>query len=270
METIGILKVIKFVFGDIKYKFIVDYCLPMLPQKKFLFLLFLIGVSVVGQAQTQDSYEYQSEFIWGINKNTYGGLIGGFVFKKARKVSEKTLETFGLEIMNVKHPQEVRRNSERTGNFFIFAKSNYLYALRFQYGRDFILFQKAPQQGVEIKGVFAAGPSIGIVAPYYVEYTVGNSDGFSTRGQYNPNIEVQRILGTGRLFEGIGDSKIVPGINLKAAINFELGTIKSQVTGFEAGFLLDAYSKKIEMVPSAKNYSAYPTFFITLFYGSRK
>jgi hypothetical protein len=242
----------------------------MLPQKKFLFLLCLTGISVFGHAQTQDSYEYQSEFIWGINKNTYGGLIGGFVFKKARKVSEKALETYGLEIVNVKHPQEVRRNSERTGNFFIFGKANYLYALRLQYGRDFILFQKAPQQGVEIKGVFAAGPTFGIVAPYYVEYTVGNTDGFSTRGQYDPSIDAQRILGTGRLFEGLSDSKIVPGINLKAAINFELGTIKSQVTGFEAGFLVDAYSKKIELVPTAKNYAVYPTFFITLFYGARK
>jgi hypothetical protein len=242
----------------------------MLPQKKFFVVLCLMGLCFTGHSQTQDSYEYQSEFIWGINKNTYGGLIGGFVFKKARKVSERVLETYGLEIMNVKHPQEIRRNSERTGNFFIFGKSNYLYALRLQYGRDLILFQKAPQQGVEIKGVFAAGPTIGIVAPYYIEYTVGNTDGFSTRGQYDPLIDAQRILGTGRLFEGLGDSKIVPGLNLKAAINFELGTIKSQVTGFEAGFLLDAYTKKIEMVPSAKNYSAYPTFFITLFYGARK
>jgi hypothetical protein len=243
----------------------------MLLQKKFLFLLCLIGIQAVGHAQTQDSYEYQSEFIWGINKNTYGGLIGGFVFKKARKVSEKTLETYGLEIMNVKHPQEIRRNSEVTGNFFIFGKSNYLYAIRLQYGRDFILFHKAPQQGVEIKGVFAAGPTFGIVAPYYVEYSLGGRDGFTVRGQYDPNkIAAQQIFGTGRLFEGLGDSKIVPGINLKAAINFELGTIKSQVTGFEAGFLLDTYSKKIEMVPTAKNYSVYPTFFITLFYGARK
>jgi hypothetical protein len=50
-----------------------------------------------------------------------------------------------------------------------------------------------------------------------------------------------------------------------------LGTIKSQVTGFEAGFLIDAYTKEILMVPEAtKNYAVYPTLFITLFYGSRK
>jgi len=60
------------------------------------------------------------------------------------------------------------------------------------------------------------------------------------------------------------------GLNLKAAINFELGTIKSQVTGFETGFLVDAYASKIELMQDAKQYSLYPTLFITLFYGSRK
>jgi hypothetical protein len=237
-------------------------------------LLLLVSLTLLvaqSHAQTQDSYDYGSEFTWGINKNTSGGLIGGFVFKKARKMkNDRMLETFGLEIMNVKHPQEVRRNSVQTGNLFIYGKSNYLYALRLQYGRDWILFKKAPQQGVEIKAVFAIGPTIGVVAPYYVEYFPEGGGGFTVRDQYNPSINIDYIAGTGRLFEGLGDSKITPGANLKAALNFELGTMKSQVTGFEAGFLLDAYVKSIELMPSAKQYSVYPTLFITLFYGSRK
>lgn len=222
------------------------------------------------QAQTQDSYEYQSEFTWGINKNTAGGLIGGLVFKKARKLNDRMLETFGLEIMNVKHPLERRTNSAATGNFYIFGKSNYLYALRLQYGRDIILFKKAPQQGVEIKGIFAIGPTIGVVAPYYVEYSNDNNFNLTVTSQYDPSISSGSILGTGRLFQGLGQSKITPGANFKAALNFELGTSKNQVTGFEAGFLLDAYSKKIELMPATDNYSFFPTLFITLFYGSRK
>jgi len=237
-------------------------------------LLTILALSLlvsVARAQTQDSYEYTSEFTWGINKNTSGGLIGGFVFKKARKLkNDRQLETFGLEVMNVKHPQEVRRNSIQSGNLFIYGKSNYLYALRFQYGRDFILFKKAPQQGVEIKAVFAVGPTLGIVAPYYVEYFPYGGGGYTVRGQYTPDINIDFINGTGRLFEGLGQSTIAPGANLKAALNFELGTVKSQVTGFEAGFLIDAYTKSVEMLPSTKNYSVYPTLFITLFYGSRK
>jgi hypothetical protein len=243
----------------------------MLRVEKFLIpticCLFLVSGAL---AQTQDSYEYQSEFIWGINKNTSGGLIGGIVFKKARKLHDRVLETFGLELMNVKHPQEVRRSSSTTGNYFIYGKANYLYAIRLQYGRDIILFKKAPQQGAEIKGIFAVGPSIGVVAPYYVEYYPNNNDMVSIRTPWNPSINIGDIGGTGRVFEGIGESKIVPGVNVKAAVNFELGTIKSQVTGFEAGFLMDVYSKKIDLMPTAKNYSVFPTLFLTLFYGNRK
>jgi hypothetical protein len=241
---------------------------------KALFLFAIVQLDASGQ--TQDVYEYQSEFVWGINKNTSGGLIGGFVFKKSRKLSDRMLETFGLEIMNVKHPQEVRRNSV-TGNFFIYGKNNYLYSFRLQYGRDLILFRKAPQQGVEIKAVFAVGPSIGVVAPYYIEWAPDGGGYYTVREQYydlketpEPEIPAEYILGPGRLFEGLGDSKIKFGANAKAALNFELGVFKSQVTGFEAGVLVDAYTSKIEMVPTAKNYSAYPTLFLTFFYGTRK
>jgi hypothetical protein len=233
-------------------------------------LVLFCAISFNMNGQTQDSYDYQSEFTWGINKNTYGGLIGGFVFKKARKLNERVLETYGVEVMNVKHPQEVRQNSQSTGNFFIYGKSNYLYALRFQYGRDFILFKKAPQQGVEIKAVFAVGPSFGIVAPYYVETGTDANSYATIRKQYDPSIGPEEIFGPGRLFEGLGESKIKLGANAKAALNFELGYIKSQVTGFEAGFLLDAYTSKIELVPTAKNYSVFPILFFTLFYGGRK
>jgi hypothetical protein len=240
--------------------------------KILLFLFLVIGFTSVA-AQTQDSYEYNSEFTWGINKNSSGGLIGGFTFKKAKKRSDRVLETYGLEIMNVKHSQEVRRNSAYTGNYFIYGKSNYLYALRLQYGRDLILFTKAPQQGVEIKAVFAAGPSIGIVAPYYIERTLDNSFFSSVHEQYdpyNPNHSYNNILGTGNIFEGIGESKIQLGGNLKAALNFELGFVKSQVTGFEIGVLVDAYFNEIVLLPTAENNAIFPTVFFTLFYGNRK
>jgi hypothetical protein len=240
---------------------------------RILLVVFGFALSATTYAQTLDSYEYNSEFTWGINKNSAGGLIGGFSFKKARKLSDHTLETFGLEIMNVKNPQETRHNSGYTGNAFIYGKSNYLYAFRFQYGRDFILFTKAPQQGVEIKAVLAAGPSIGVVAPYYIERAVDNSFFTSKHEQYdptNPNHSFNNILGSGNLFEGIGDSKLQLGANVKAGLNFELGFLKSQVTGFEVGVLVDSYFNKIILMPSAENKSVFPTVFFTLFYGSRK
>lgn len=241
-----------------------------------LTLIFLIcsGLTLSALAQTKDSYDYNSEFTWGINKNTSGGLIGGFTFKKARKINDNLLESYGLEIMNVKHPQEVRRNAEATGNPFIYGKSNYLYALRIQYGRDLIVFKKAPQQGVEIKLVTAVGPSIGILAPYYIERKITPDNFYITvNEQYDPNNPYHtfdNILGTGNLFQGIGNSKIEMGANAKVGFNFELGTVKQQVTGFEVGFLVDAYINKIILMPTSFNRSVFPTLYFTLFYGSRK
>ncbi len=235
------------------------------------FSLFLLVIQF-GFGQTQDSYEYNSEFTWGINKNSAGGLIGGFTFKKARRLNERLFETYGLEIMNVKNPQEVRVQSLQTGNFFTLGKSNYLFTFRLQYGRDLILFTKAPQQGIEIKAVLAAGPSIGIVAPYYIERSTGSLFNTVTE-QYdpdNPNHSYDRILGTGFLFEGLGESKIQLGGNIKFGFNFELGVVKSQVTGFEVGVLVDAYFKEVILMPKAPNHAVFPTVYFTLFYGTRK
>jgi hypothetical protein len=222
--------------------------------------------------QTQDSYEYNSEFTWGINKNSAGGLIGGFTFKKARRLNERVFETYGLEIMNVKNPQEVRVQARETGNFFIFGKSNYLFAFRFQYGRDVILFTKAPQQGVEIKAVVAIGPSIGIVAPYYIEYANDGNFLRTTNEQYDPvkHKNVGWVAGTGNLFQGLGESDIRLGGNAKFGLNFELGIVKSQVTGFEVGILVDSYFDKVVLMPTAPNKAVFPTVYFTLFYGSRK
>ncbi|MFM7485822.1 MAG: hypothetical protein ACKO13_02765 [Cytophagales bacterium] len=237
-----------------------------------MLVFFLSWASVPVLSQTQDSYEYDREFTWGINKNSAGGLIGGFTFKKAKRIRPNQFETFGLEIMNVKNPAEVRIPSG-TGSMFIFGKTNYLYAFRFQYGCDFVLFTKAPQQGVEIKAVVAAGPSLGVVAPYYIERTINNSVFNTVHEQYdpkNPNHYVDKILGTGYLFEGLGKSKIELGGNIKFGLNFELGVVKSQVTGFEVGVLLDAYFNEIILMPTATNRAVFPTAYFTLFYGSRK
>ena len=241
-------------------------------MSKFLLLLLLLILPSFLFSQDLESDRYDNEFVWGISKNTSGGLIGGFMARKSRRISDRMFESYGLELVNIKHPQEVRRNSI-TGNFYIYGKSNYLYSIRAQYGREYILFKKAPSQGVEIKAIGAVGPSFGILAPYYIEYTTSRSAIVSRTEQYDPNNEdhsIDQILGTGRLFQGLFESKLRIGANLKAALSFELGTLKSNVTGFEIGVLLDAYAGKIPLMPTAENKSVFPTAFITLFYGSRR
>ena len=107
------------------------------------------------------------------------GLIGGVVFRYARLNNDNLFETFGLEMVNVKHPSEQKYTSGQNGTSFIWGKQNKLFAIRGLYGRDKLLYKKESQKGVQINANIAAGPSIGLVIPYYVltsggEYVVYN------------------------------------------------------------------------------------------------
>ena len=108
-------------------------------MRRILFILFLAPLLL--QAQLDEDYEYDRVFIWGPNKNTNGGVIGSLVFKWSRSMGNDWFRTFGFELSNVKHNKETRVTSA-TGQTFIIGKTNYLYALRLQYGRDKLLFRK--------------------------------------------------------------------------------------------------------------------------------
>ena len=230
-------------------------------MKRILVASLLTVFSLAVYAQSDGNYEYTKEFTWGINKNTNGGLIGGFTFKWATALGEKQFKTVGFELMNVKHPKEIRISN--TGSPFLFPKENYLYSIRGFYGRDFLLFKKAPQQGVQIIFTAAAGPTIGVVAPYFVR----TADG--TR-QFDRTLPQGSITGTGHLFQGLGQSKIRPGVNAKAGLMFEMGAFKSNVTGFEVGVQLEAFTEKIVLVPTQPNRAVFSSLYLTLFYGNRK
>jgi hypothetical protein len=229
----------------------------------------LLSASVLSHAQPGYNYDYNTEFVWGINKNTSSGLIGGFIIKHSKAIGPRQFRTLGLELMNIKHPNEVRLNSVVTGNFFIWAKEIYFYSIRGQYGREIILFKKASQQGIQINAQIAAGPSIGIKAPYYIEISSGSFQSAKVpykAGQYN----FEEIYGTGNLFQGIFESGFTVGANVKSSLAFEFGAFKSNVSGVEMGFLVDAYVNKIYIVPAAENTAVFPTAFITFYYGTRR
>jgi len=236
-----------------------------------LFLILLTAhFSVVSSAQSSDSYSYTREFKYGINKNTYGGLIGGVIIKHSLAISNRMFTTYGVELINVTHPQEYGTRSQ-SGNIFKFGKKNTFHVIRLQYGRDLILFRKAPQKGTQIIAMAAIGPSIGIISPYYLD--TGESTGAKP---YNPvtypkHNNPDQILGTGGVLQGIlTDPRFVLGSHAKLGLSFEFGVFKKNVTGFEIGFLVDGYTKKVEILDGAQPINILPTSFITIFWGARR
>lgn len=235
----------------------------------FVFPFLILTVAVFAQRQEAGDYEYDKEVLFGINKNTNGGLIGGFSLKLGYRMDETKFQFFGLDLANVKNPKEVRYSSI-LGNSYIYGKSNYLYSIRPYYGRELVLFKKAPQQGVQVSLLGAIGPTLGIIAPYYIEYAISRVE--TVRMQYDPEVNQSRfnILGPGRLFEGLGESEIAFGLNAKAAVNFEFGVFKSNVTAVELGYQFEGFNREIVLMPTTDNRQLFQSVYFTFFYGFRK
>lgn len=237
--------------------------------KPVILLVFCFSIVCIGQVNAQYSgdYDYSNEKIWGVTKATNSGLIGGFMFKYAMELKDNAFHGGMIEIVNIKHPQEQRVYSE-SGNTFIWGKQHYLYSIRLSYLRQFTFFKKASQQGVQVSGIIALGPTLGLEAPYYVEVRAGK---YTVKEPYDPNKHQWiDIVGTGNILQGVGQSTIVPGLNTKAAIAFEFGTFKSNVVGLEVGFQADYFTRKIIIIPTTENYSVFPSAYVTLFYGARR
>lgn len=235
----------------------------------FLLLFFLLGAVSPLQAQDEEEdEEYTREFVWGINKNTNGGYLGGLNLKFSNRVGNNLFRTYGFEAANVKHPKETRYPSF-SGGTFIRGKINYLYALRFSIGMEKVMFKKGPQQGVQINVLGSVGPSIGLISPYYVEYSDG-AGSYSYTVPYTPDLNTSGIYGPGRPLQGLGESKFAPGVHARAGVSFEFGTFKSNVSGLEIGLMAEGYTSNIQLMvlPDAKWF--WPSAYITLFHGSRR
>ncbi|MGM0945747.1 MAG: hypothetical protein ACQEW9_11225 [Bacteroidota bacterium] len=232
-------------------------------------LVFFFVSTAFGQREDAGNYDYDREMLFGLNKNTNGGLIGGLFFKLGTRIDDSQFSFFSVELANVKNPKEVRYNTV-LGNSYVFGKSNYLYTIRPQYGREIILFKKAPNQGVQVSALAGVGPSIGLIAPYYIEYAVNRLE--TVREPYNPEVHQSRlnILGTGRLFEGLGESELAIGANFKAALNFEFGVFRSNVTGVELGYQLEGFTKEIPLIVTTENRQVFQSAYFTFYYGFRK
>ncbi|WP_077920246.1 hypothetical protein [Spirosoma sp. 209] len=255
-----------------------------------LFSLVLSSLSVLGQnvrpsaAETEEE-NYNTITTFGITTNTNSGIVGGFSFRQSRLASGELLgmrqyHYISLEVVNVKHPKEIQSSINSVGSRYISGKENYLFVVRPQYGREVKLFQRDDDEGIAVSGILAAGPSLGIIKPYYLEVSFGNTTRSVPASEVNgfATATGETVTGAGSFFQGFGQSKLTVGVNVKAALSFELSAFRSNTTGVEIGFLAEAFPQRIVIIPnqtqggdrSIGNRSFFTSGYLTLFFGSKK
>ena len=242
-------------------------------------------------AAPSDEQSYRRETVFGLNFNTQGGLIGGVNVRSSRVVDDRRLWFWSLEGVFFKNPKEETVTSAYTGGSWTLYKSNYAFALRPSIGIQRILFRKAAEAGVQVNGLLSAGPSIGLLMPYYVSF----DQSWARRGgggpsqndvivdeQFNSSIPdySNYIIDRAPFFSGISHTKIVPGAHLRGGLSFEYGRYRDAVAGAEVGFLLEAYTQRLVTFappasttgpndPTLLNKQFYPSVYLTLYLGHR-
>lgn len=259
--------------------------------------LLLAGLLVAAPAQAQtplravgaapsDEQSYNKEFVFGVNFNNQGGLLGGVSVRSSRVLDDRLLRFWSIEGVMLKNGKENRVTSI-VGGTYIDRKTNYAFVLRPSFGLQRILFRKAADAGVQVNGLVSVGPSLGLLMPYYITYdrTVALNGGLPNLSsddivdeRYSPvkHSSADAILDHGPLFAGIGQTQVVPGVHLRGGLSFEYGRYRDAVTGLEAGFLVEAFTKRMLILsPSTLsdsdplNRQFFPSVYLTLYFGHR-
>ncbi len=251
----------------------------MVCKKLFFLGIFLSCISVFAQKNTEDEeLEIDSKTLaYGLSTNNFSGIIGGVVLRNSFPVSVRknkpVYRYLSIEVVNIQNPRE-EKIITLSGGRYVYGKTNYLFSIRPQYGREFSVFKKDSDNGIGLSVVFAGGPSFGLEKPYYIKYS--NKTGEAAQSvPFNPDIHKvsSNISGAGNIFQGFFKNlKLNPGLHFKAAANIDINTFNDKVTGIEIGTLIEAYSRRPEILASrfSSNPQVFPTFYLTLYLGNKK
>ncbi|MFD1755855.1 hypothetical protein ACFSC6_11640 [Rufibacter sediminis] len=244
-----------------------------------------LPVGLVFAQSIEEEEGYSREFTYGLNFNSNGGLLGGAMIKQVYHMDGKWYQFWALEGVEVKHEKENPVQNLQNGASFVRGKSNYLFVLRPQYGREYTFFRKAAESGVQVNGILAAGPSLGILAPYFIDYDRSNyvydqnTQRYYLSGpviisteQFNPDIHNNEsmIVGAPGVFKGLSEPSFRVGAHAKAGVSFEYGRYMESVTGIEVGMLVETFAGDMTMIPEAPNRNLFTSVYLTLYYGRRR
>jgi len=177
-------------------------------------------------------------------------------FEFAERRSPKELKMYGSDAAS----------GNTSGQTYVFGKVNNFYALRANYAFYKMLAGKPYSGMVSVHWVNAAGLTLGLLKPYYVDAYVSHNGGVSYVQEsikYSPEtapsfLTPALILGSSGFAKGLGEIKFVPGLHLKTGFHFDFSGNKHLVTAVEVGGTGEFYTQKIELIATQK---AVPYFF---------
>lgn len=216
------------------------------------------------------------EVIFNLSAHTAGIAIGmdyGFIKNNG------FMHSIHLGFATLKHRREVKQrgggtnSSFNTANAYIYGKRNQLFGINAGYSGKFYFSQKNDNQSVAVGVSYGAGPSLGLVKPYYLNVRIGDGDLVPIAySEENSAIFLNdaSIDGAAGLGYGWGEVNLVPGVFFKAGLNFDWGNKQQRLTKMvEVGMMLSVYAKEISIMLTTDNQAIFPTLYASFQIGKR-
>lgn len=205
----------------------------------------------------------------------WGGTI-----KKAYSIDYFTHRIVEFDLVGMRDLKQVRINPYgvvySNARSYIYGKLNKVYVLRGGIGREKLLNDKPYWGGVEVRFHYSAGFDLGFSKPIYL-YIIDLNQPLPPYGALPKRIEKydpqkhfpENIFGRASFFEGITETKLHPGVYIKAGFNFEFGKNNIKTDAFELGGVLDLFAIPVEIMANTSNHYYFANLYLTYTFGKR-
>ncbi len=210
----------------------------------------------------------RTELSGGIRLNTNGWSIfaeKGWVKEKGERESDLfySLKIAQIELSEIKHPKEIKQsNDQQQGMYpdnrirpYIFGKVNNFYSLKLSYGFRNLIAGKPEPGTVSVHWFGTGGLALGLLKPYYVEAYVPIGGGAARREtiKYTDStggsfLNERLVIGGAGFSKGLGEIKIVPGLQLRTGLHFDFAPGRKTVLAVSLGVSAEVYTQKIEIM----------------------
>jgi len=243
----------------------------------FLFVIFS-GFNLYSQNILEDTLGvsdanllFKQQALGGLTAHTEGW---GFFFRRAKIVNiyRKIFWEAEAVTMHDEHEYKMADANDPNATPYYFGKLNGMEALRLGVGVSQMLWRKNDLSCTQVDVVYAAGASIAILKPVYLDIIPSSPAGndLPVAQIYDPNNDTPaNIYGRASVFDGLGQLKFYPGAYGRAGLNFDFSNRHQLVKAFEIGVVADAYSTVIPMMAFAKNNQVFVNLYVSFSLGKR-
>ena len=150
-------------------------------------------------------------------------------------------------------------NSQGVQKKFIYGKQNTFFTFDFFYGQRKVLANKMDKNGVRVSMMYGGGVTLGILKPYYLEFTNDLSTRFvAPYSETNDSafLDVSpssTIIGAAGARYGFNQIKLRPGIQGKFGFNFDWANREYFVKALELGAQVDIFYKGVDILISDRS-----------------